>query len=60
MAELELSILSRQCMKHRIPDEQTLLHEVWAWVDDRNSKVVKVDWQFFTPDACIKFLVSIS
>ena len=54
MAEIELSVLSRRCINRRIPDEQTLRHEVSAWVDDRNSKVVKVDWRFTTADARIK------
>ena len=54
MAEIELSVLSRQCINRRIPDEQTLAREVHAWVDDRNSKVVKVDWRFSTAEARIK------
>ena len=54
MAEIELSVLSRQCINRRIPDEQSLRREVQAWVDDRNSKVVKVDWRFSTADARIK------
>jgi transposase len=54
MAEIELSVLSRQCLNRRIPDEQTLRQEVLAWVNDRNSKVVKVDWRFSTADARIK------
>ena len=54
MAEIELSALSRQCINRRIADEQTLRQEVCAWVDDRNSKVVKVDWRFSTADARIK------
>ena len=54
MAEIELSVLSRQCINRRIPDQQTLDREVQAWVDDRNSKVVKVDWRFSTADARIK------
>jgi transposase len=54
MAEIELSVLSRQCIKGRIPDEQTLRQEVQAWESDRNSKVVKVDWRFTTADARIK------
>jgi len=41
------------CINRRIPDEQTLHREVQAWVDDRNSKVVKVDWRFSTADARI-------
>jgi hypothetical protein len=54
MAEIELSVLSRQCINRRIPDEQTLNHEVQAWVNERNNKVVKVDWRFSTAKARIK------
>ena len=54
MAEIELSVMSRQCTNRRLPDEQSLDHEVQTWVDDRNSKVVKVDWRFSTADARIK------
>jgi hypothetical protein len=54
MAEIELSVLARQCLNRRIPDEQTLCKETQAWVEDRNSKVVKVDWRFSTADARIK------
>jgi transposase len=54
MAEIELSVLSRQCLNRRIPDEQTLSREVQAWVNERNTKVVKVDWRFSTADARIK------
>ena len=35
MAEIELSVLSRQCLNRRIPDEQTLTHEVQAWTSER-------------------------
>ena len=54
MAEIELSVLSRQCLDRRIPDEATLADEVHAWVDQRNANVVKVQWQFTTVDARIK------
>lgn len=54
MAEIELSVLSRQCLNRRISDQETLTHEVDAWVNERNSKVVKVDWRFSTADARIK------
>ena len=46
MAEIELSVLSRQCLDRRIPDEATLVDEVHAWVDQRNANAVKVQWQF--------------
>jgi len=51
MAEIELSVLARQCTKRRIPDLQILDLEVQAWVEKRNKKVVKVDWRFTTADA---------
>jgi transposase len=54
MAEIELSALARQCLSQRIPDQATLASEVKAWEKDRNSKVVKVDWQFTTADARIR------
>ena len=54
MAEIELSVLSRQCLDRRIPDKETLIQEVNAWEKQRNSEVVKVHWQFTTADARIK------
>ncbi len=56
MAEIELSVLSRQCLDRRIPDEAALSKEVQAWVDQRNTKAVKVHWQFATANARIKLL----
>lgn len=54
VAEMELSVLARQCLDRRIPDEPTLIHEVGAWEQHRNASVVKVHWQFTTADARIK------
>jgi anti-sigma factor RsiW len=54
MAELELSVLARQCLDRRLPDRETLAREVAAWEAQRNAAVVKVDWQFTTADARIK------
>lgn len=54
MAEIELSALSRQCLKQRISDQENLKYEVQAWMNERNSKVVKVDWRFSTADARMK------
>lgn len=51
MAELELSVLSRQCLDRRIPDEQTLAREVAAWADDRNRDSVGITWHFTVDDA---------
>lgn len=54
MAEIELSVLGRQCLNRRIPHKSMLTSEVAAWEQERNRKVVKVDWQFRTADARIK------
>lgn len=54
MAEIELGVLTRQCLNRRIPDKATLEREVNAWQNDRNAKVVTVDWRFTTADARIK------
>lgn len=54
IAEIELSILSRQCLDQRIPDQQTLVREVSAWKQERDAKSSKVDWRFTTRDARIK------
>ena len=54
MAEIELSILSRQCTNRRIPDKQTLAKEVAAWEQDRNKLKVQINWQFKPDNARIK------
>ena len=54
MAEIELSVLSRQCTNRRIPDKQTLAHEIAAWQTQRNEIEAKVDWRFTNEDARIK------
>ena len=51
MAEVELGVLSRQCLDRRIPDRATLTAEVAAWQAERNAAGVKADWQFTTADA---------
>ena len=54
MAEIELSVLSRQCLDRRIPDKATLTTEVAAWQQRRNISEAKVDWRFTTAEARIK------
>ena len=54
MAEIELSVLSRQCLKQRIPTVQHLQTEVNAWVKQRNKSCRTVDWHFTTVNARIK------
>jgi hypothetical protein len=54
VAEIELSILSRQCLARRICDDQTLARELLAWNAVRNRHADKVIWQFTTADARVK------
>ncbi len=54
VAEIELSVLSRQCLNRRIRDKDALTNEVAAWEVDRNGAQTKVDWRFTTADARIK------
>ncbi len=54
MAEIELSVLARQCLDRRIRDKQTLQGEVKAWERRRNRLGHKIDWRFTTDDARIK------
>ena len=54
VAEMELSVLARQCLDRRIPDLEALRREVAAWVAARNAAVGRVDWQFTTADARVK------
>jgi len=54
MAEIELSVLSGQCLDQRIPDQPTLEHQVAAWEDERNRARSTVHWRFTNADARIK------
>ena len=54
MAEIELSVLSRQCLNRRIPDKGTLQRATAAWAATRNTKGATVNWRFTTADARIK------
>ena len=54
MAELELSVLQRQCLRQRLPDREAMAREVIAWSDRRNAQTRRIDWQFTTADARTK------
>ena len=54
MAEIELSVLSRQCLDRRIADFTTLKTEVEAWQERRNQDMTWINWQFTTADARVK------
>jgi hypothetical protein len=54
IAEIELSVLSRQCLDRRIPDRRALEREVAAWQAHRADAPQAIDWRFTTEDARIK------
>ena len=54
MAEIEFSVLSRQCLDRRIPNREQVHSEVQRWVLDRNAQDNRIDWRFTTEDARIK------
>ncbi len=54
MAEIELSVLQRQCLDRRLGNRATLEREVAAWTAARNGRACTIDWHFTTGDARIK------
>jgi hypothetical protein len=54
VAEIELSVLQRQCLDRRIATAAELRREVEAWEQDRNERAVEVRWRFTTAEARIK------
>ncbi len=54
VAEIELSVFTRQCLARRIPDIEILRSEAKSWYTKRNDNQKSVDWQFKTEDARIK------
>jgi hypothetical protein len=54
MAEIELSVLARQCLDERMDNQEHLAREVAAWQHARNHAACKIDWRFTTADARIK------
>jgi hypothetical protein len=56
IAEIELNVLTSQCLDRRIGDKETLIQEVSAWTIDRNQRAASVNWQFTTEDARIKLM----
>jgi len=54
MSEIELHVLSSQCLNRRIEDMATIIAETTAWMNYRNNKTAKINWQFTTKDSRIK------
>jgi hypothetical protein len=51
MVEIEIGVLCQQCLDDRIPDEDTLRHEIAPWEAERNAQQATVNWQFTSIDA---------
>ena len=54
IAEIELSVLSSQCLDRRLGDLETVQNEIKAWEQQRNGKQKGVDWRFTTEKARIR------
>lgn len=54
MAEMELSVLARQCLSERMESQENLTRQVQAWQERRNQTAKGVDWHFTNEDARIK------
>ncbi len=54
MAEIELSVVSRQCLSERMSDKNRLIEQVAAWQAVRNTRRMRVNWRFITAEARIK------
>ena len=54
MSEIELNILHGQCLNIRIDNFKEVKREAKVWMQIRNSKKSKINWQFTTKDASIK------
>lgn len=56
IAEIELNVMTRQCLSQRIASIDVLRSELSAWTNERNNGKSKVNWQFTTKDARIKLV----
>ena len=56
IAEIELNVMTRQCLNRRIAEIGLLRNELSAWEVERNTSAAKVNWHFRTPDARIKLI----
>jgi DDE superfamily endonuclease len=54
MAEIEFSILQRQCLDRRLGDEHALKQEIASWEERRNKQRATIDWRFSLDDARTK------
>jgi hypothetical protein len=54
MAEIEIGVMNRQCLDRRIPEKETVCHEVAAWEQRRNDEEAKIRWTFTVSAARVK------
>jgi len=54
MAEIELSVLARQCLQERMVSQQNIEGQIQAWQERRNAQKVKVQWRFGVHNARCK------
>lgn len=54
MAEIEIGVMTRQCIDRRVENQETLRSEIDAWQRQRNKEGIQVNWRFTTKDARIK------
>lgn len=54
IAEIELNVMTRQCLSRRINSIENLRKELQAWENERNISCATVNWHFRTSDARIK------
>lgn len=56
IAEIELNVMTRQCLSRRIETMDIRRNEIAAWETERNSRQATINWQFRTKDARIKLI----
>ena len=54
IAEIEIGVMTRQCLDRRIESQDALKRETRAWQEQRNAEAVQVNWRFTTKDARIR------
>lgn len=56
IAEIELNVMTRQCLSRRIESISKLKSELDTWENERNNNSAKVNWQFTTKEARVKLI----
>ena len=54
MAEIEIGVMTRQCLNRRLESQAVLRREIDAWQRRRNAEATRVNWRFTTQDARVK------